>query len=94
MDVWKIKVWETKIEQGHYEYIRDLGMDDISQSRLRILDSGQTFQAASDHALFWKHIQIGWKYSHVTQKVSEGTNVPNVLTGRRLQRTKKNLGLS
>ena len=35
MDVRKIKVWETKIQQGRYEYIRDLGMDDISQSRLR-----------------------------------------------------------
>lgn len=57
------------------------------------LDFAQTFKAASDHALFWKQIQIGWKYSHVTQKVSEGTNVPNVLTGRGLQRTKKNLGL-
>lgn len=35
------------------------------------LDSGQTFKAASDHALFWKQIQIGWKYSHAIQRVSE-----------------------
>lgn len=35
------------------------------------LDAGQTFKAASDHALFWKQIQIGWKYSHVIQRVSE-----------------------
>lgn len=53
------------------------------------LRSAWTFKAASDHTLFWKQIQIGWKYSHVTQRVSDGTNVSNVLSGRGLQRTKK-----
>lgn len=69
-------------------------MNDIHKALWGDLDSGQTFKAASDHALFWKQIQIGWKYSHVIQRVSEGTNAPNVLSGRGLQRTKKNLGLS